>query len=186
MASGPPTRRASPTASTGENSAVFVADGDYPYGFAAVSSGDPPHFMNSLPTDGTAYDIEPIGTLAYVADGDAGLKVVDITRYWEDPTVIEEIETFDSARELWLEGEYLLVADDGGGILIYRVLDIEPAFEAAIPVIHGSWGTQYEDGLVYSTPVGYMLSIFDYSILQPPCNSRSGSTRPSSTSPTSA
>ncbi|MCB1161914.1 T9SS type A sorting domain-containing protein [bacterium] len=147
----------------GENSAVFVADGDYPYGFAAVSSGDPPHFMNSLPTDGTAYDIEPIGTLAYVADGDAGLKVVDITRYWEDPTVIEEIETFDSARELWLEGEYLLVADDGGGILIYRVLDIEPAFEAAIPVIHGSWGTQYEDGLVYSTPVGYMLSIFDYS-----------------------
>ena len=66
---------------------------------SCVDYGDYMHWTASVPIEGTGYDMEITGDLAYVADLGFGLKVLDISNP-EQPQVIGEAVGTENAREL--------------------------------------------------------------------------------------
>lgn len=59
--------------------------------------------VGSLDTPGSARDVEVVGTLAYVADGESGLQIIDISNP-AAPTFRESFDTSDYAYNVELVG----------------------------------------------------------------------------------
>lgn len=86
--------------------------------------------LNQFPAlpRGWAYDVEVSGSLAYVANGQGGLLIVDVS----DPATITEVggvNTPGTARSLELSGDHLFVADDDAGM---QVIQLQNATNAAV------------------------------------------------------
>jgi hypothetical protein len=84
----------------------------------SVSSPDPLEPLSSLPTNGEAQSvvISPAkNNLAYVADGDAGLTIVDISDPLA-PFIVGSVDTPGFATELALAGDIAIVADGDAGL----------------------------------------------------------------------
>lgn len=82
----------------------------------------PPVQIGHFDTSGTAHDLAIMGDHAYVADGEAGLSVIDVS----DPAAPLQVGTHDTggfARDIELSGDYAYVADDQGGLQIIDVSD---------------------------------------------------------------
>ncbi len=76
--------------------------------------------MGFYDTPGTPYGVAVIGKYAYVADGDTGLRVVDVST----PSAPVEAGFYDtpwSALRVAVAGGTIYVADSSGGLLILRL-----------------------------------------------------------------
>jgi hypothetical protein len=80
-----------------------------------------PSFLTSSPYYNTIFEHTHVsGNYAYVADGGAGLRVIDVS----NPTNPREVGFFDTpgtARGVYVSGNYAYVADAGAGL---RVIDV--------------------------------------------------------------
>ena len=126
---------------------VYV-DGDY--AFIADYAGDPFIEENVLildvsdPTNPThlgncssieaagdyAWDIISTGDIAYLANGDGGLNVIDVSTP-SSPEIIERRNTPGISYDLDVDGDYLYLADDDNGLV---VLDITNPSSIPIPI----------------------------------------------------
>ncbi len=90
--------------------------------------------VGNLPADSYSYDIALVGDRAYLADGDAGLRVIDIG----DPSAPLELGSIllsEAALGVDVQGDYAFVAADEAGL---RVVDIS---DPAALVETGSYDT---------------------------------------------
>ncbi|MCK4249879.1 T9SS type A sorting domain-containing protein [candidate division WOR-3 bacterium] len=79
-------------------------------------------------TPGTANGVFVTNDLAYVADGDAGLRIVDVT----DPTNPQEIgfcDTPDTADKIVVSGSYAYIADGDSGFCVIDISDPANPYE---------------------------------------------------------
>ena len=92
--------------------------------------------VGSLDTPGSARDVEVVGTLAYVADGESGLQIIDISNP-AAPTFRESFDTSDYAYNVELVGTLAYVADSFGGLQIIDVSDLQTTINNT-PVLLGT------------------------------------------------
>jgi hypothetical protein len=77
-----------------------------------------------IDTPGDANDVTVIGELAYIADSQAGLRIIDIS----NPEELSEIGFFDTpgtALGVSISGAYAYIADGNGGLCIVDISDPE-------------------------------------------------------------
>ena len=67
-----------------------------------------------------AYDVEVVGSIAYVASGLGGLQVVNIANP-SSPSVISVTATTGESRRLAFQNNVLYVADGSGGVLLVDI-----------------------------------------------------------------
>jgi hypothetical protein len=84
-----------------------------------ISDRTQPVRVGSIPTT-QSYAVTVEGTRAYVADRDAGIKIVDISTP-ATPVVIGTYNTASSAYNVTIAGNLLYVADGNGGLVILDV-----------------------------------------------------------------
>jgi hypothetical protein len=89
--------------------------------------------VGSLDTLFNPQAIKLANGLAYVADEDEGLKILDVGTP-ATPTVIGSFDTIGKAKDVHMEGAKAYVADDNGGL---RIIDVNTS---ATPLELGSWG----------------------------------------------
>lgn len=85
-------------------------------------------------TPGGSSDVVLSGDLAYIADTDAGLLILDISNP-ASPVALGSVDTPGYARALWLAGSYAYIADDASGLQVVDVSD------PMAPALVGSLGT---------------------------------------------
>jgi len=86
--------------------------------------GGAPRVLSRLPTRGESRSLEVRGGIAYVADGPAGVRIVDL----HDPSNPKELATFDPgtvdmARGVAVEGTTLVVCLGDSGVMAMDVSD---------------------------------------------------------------
>jgi hypothetical protein len=86
---------------------------------ADVSVPSNPTEIGFYDTPGLAQGVCVDDVLAYVADGDSGLRVVDVSDP-SNPTEIGFFDTFGSASRVTTNGEEIYVADELGGLVSLR------------------------------------------------------------------
>jgi hypothetical protein len=80
------------------------------------------------------------GNQAYVADGRAGLIIIDITDP-AHPVIVGEFDTRDYANEVCVSGDKAYVADGDGGLFVIDVSNPDK------PVLYGSLDVSYANGI---------------------------------------
>ena len=78
--------------------------------------------VGSFDTDGTAYDVFVEGDLAYIADGQDGLRIIDITNL-EEPEEVGSLDTDGSAFVADVQGDLTYIADGQNGLVIVNIAD---------------------------------------------------------------
>ena len=76
--------------------------------------------VGSLDTAGSAYGVYVSGNYAYLAGGNAGLKVIDIS----DPTspqIVGSVDTDGSANGVYVSSNYAYVADRWEGLKVVEL-----------------------------------------------------------------
>ena len=106
---------------------AVVTQGDHIYvgigpGLVVFDStpNNPTVIGQTAPLPDLITDLAIAGRYAYVADGDSGLRIVDIT----DPTAPNEVSAYDTpgfASGVAVAGRYAYIADGGSGL---RIVDI--------------------------------------------------------------
>jgi len=79
---------------------------------------------NNYDTPGTANNIYVYGNLMFVADGENGLLVYDVSDP-ENPVLISSYDTDGEALSVFIIGDYAFVADGSNGLVILNISDIE-------------------------------------------------------------
>ena len=108
-----------------------------------VSNPASPFEVGSYDTPGYAYGVAVAGSYAYVADEDAGLRVVDVS----NPSAPFEVGSYDTpgyAYGVAVAGSYAYVADSDAGL---RVVDVS---NPASPFEVGSYDTP---GYAWASPL---------------------------------
>jgi len=147
-----------------EDNMVYVATGIYSGSLSnqsfvqAFDMGDP---AAPIPVWGIQthypYALDIVGDYLYVADGTAGLKVIDVTI----PTIVGEIDT-RTAKDVKVSRDYACLADGIDGMTIINVTDPEnPSFVSSTGLGHAI-GVCIQDQYVYMVYPD-KLSIFDVS-----------------------
>lgn len=95
---------------------AYVADG---YNGFAVVDLESHTVIGSLPLEGTAYAVALSGSLAYVAAGNGGLHVIDVSAP-DEPVLLATAST-TNAQDVAIDGERAYVADGSSGLLIFDV-----------------------------------------------------------------
>lgn len=81
-------------------------------------------FIKTFHTPGEARDIIVKGDYAYVADGEDGLQIIDITKI-EDCYIIGNFDTDGKASSICLQNDFIYIANWENGIQIIDVSDKE-------------------------------------------------------------
>ena len=76
--------------------------------------------LGTIDTPGDANDVVVVGDLAYVADNQAGLRIIDISNP-EEPTEVGFFDTPGTALHVAISGDYAYVADGPGGLCIVDI-----------------------------------------------------------------
>lgn len=112
------------------------------------------------------YDIWLLGTRAYVACADAGLKIVDVSNP-ENPTIIGVCDTPGTATDVTVEGGYAYVADDYSGLQVIDVHDpTHPALVGTCATPGRAFGVAVQGDYAYVSNVNTSLQIIS---VQNPC-----------------
>ncbi|MBE7504396.1 MAG: Ig-like domain-containing protein [Verrucomicrobiales bacterium] len=115
----------------------------------------------SLDTPGTAVDVAASGNLALVADGAAGITVVDVSDPLR-PFLFTQLDTAGHAGAVAFEGIRAAVADGPGGLV---VLDLEnpatPAIAFTVPLPGTSRAVAIQDGLAYVGSAEGLVTVVD-------------------------
>ncbi|WP_319524035.1 hypothetical protein [uncultured Desulfosarcina sp.] len=127
---------------------LYVDDDDYLYVVSGSASGNADDeglrildayyagnigYEGFVETPGQAYGVFVDGDYAYVADGDQGLQIIDVSDK-ASPAIVGTCGT-TSAQAVFVSGNYAYVADGSSGL---RVID---ASTKASPAISGSYDT---------------------------------------------
>ena len=78
--------------------------------------------VGSFDTDGTAYEVWVEGDLAYVADGQDGLRIIDISNP-EEPEEVGALDTDGTAFSVQVAGDLTYIADGQNGLVIVNIAD---------------------------------------------------------------
>jgi hypothetical protein len=98
----------------------IVISGDLIQANADVLLWGDPAIVGSLNLPGYSSDIVVSGDYAFIASGDAGLHVVDITDI-NQPTLVANLPLAGNAIQLTQSGNYLLIATEASGMQIVDV-----------------------------------------------------------------
>jgi hypothetical protein len=80
--------------------------------------------LGVIDTPGDANDVTVIGDLAYIADSQAGLRIIDVS----NPEELSEIGFYDTpgtALASTISSDYAYIADGNGGLCIVDISDLE-------------------------------------------------------------
>jgi uncharacterized protein YijF (DUF1287 family) len=109
---------------------------DPPHSLSCIADADNVELVGYIDTPGLAQGVAIAGGYAYIADGDSGLRVVDVSTP-SHPTEVGFYDTPGSARDVAIAGNYAYVADDNSGL---RVIDVStPANPVEIGSYKGAW-----------------------------------------------
>ena len=93
-----------------------------------------PTLVGNYDTSGYAWGVQVVGNYAYVADGDSGLQIIDISSP-TTPTLKGNYDTPDRALDVQVVGNYAYVADDYKGL---QIIDIS---DPTTPTLKGNYDT---------------------------------------------
>ena len=93
-----------------------------------------PILVGNYNTSGLAQGVQIVGNYAYVADGDSGLQIIDITNP-SNPTLKGNYNTPGNAGGVQVVGNYAYVADYGNGL---QIIDIT---NPSNPTLKGNYDT---------------------------------------------
>ncbi|UZO74948.1 DUF4347 domain-containing protein [Microcystis aeruginosa str. Chao 1910] len=99
--------------------------------------------VGNYDTSGYAYDVQVVGNYAYVADGDSGLQIIDISNP-TNPTLKGNYDTTSSfhwAYDVQVVGNYAYVADGDSGL---QIIDIS---NPTNPTLKGNYDTGWAYGV---------------------------------------
>ncbi len=126
-----------------------------------VSIPSRPTRIGSFATTGPAWETEPVGSLAYVAEGWAGLRILDVS----DASAIAEVGWVDT----WADG--VAVAGDrayvAGGVEGFKVVDVSNPFAPELLHVSSTPGAtqglaaDLANGLVYALEHDSGAIVFD-------------------------
>lgn len=105
----------------GEKQVYTVSD----WGLEIFDLGDPsqPQMIGQLPTPGNAQGITINGETAYIADGAAGVTLIDVQRP-DSPKFIKTIGDFEGVRRIKIANEKAYVIDINKGLQIYNLNEL--------------------------------------------------------------
>ena len=123
------------------------------------------HERSYLGIPGGASNVEYAAGLAYVAAGEAGLQIVDVSDP-DDLILVGSLDTPFNALDVAVEGNTVVIADAMGGMVVVEVSDpTNPLQTATIPLEGQARGITLVDGLAYvanpSAPTGASMYIVD-------------------------
>jgi hypothetical protein len=121
------------TTTTYRDEALTTADWDTTAGELRLPPFEPVS-LGALDTPGTAEGVAIVSGLAYVADGQAGLQVIDVSDPTA-PTVVGALDTPGYAYALAVIGSHAFVADGSSGL---RIIDVA---DPAAPTLVGTYDT---------------------------------------------
>ena len=116
------------------------ASGDYGWVDDVIvrsSSSSDPYEVGFVNTPGQARGVAVSGDYAYVADGERGLRVIDITTPG-DPLEIGSYDTSGYAESVEMLGRVAMVADGSGGVVLVDCHTPSSPVELATYATHGS------------------------------------------------
>ncbi|GBL11704.1 hypothetical protein MSj_03212 [Microcystis aeruginosa Sj] len=99
--------------------------------------------VGNYDTSGYAYGVQVVGNYAYVADGDSGLQIIDISNP-TNPTLKGNYDTTSSfhwAYDVQVVGNYAYVADGDSGL---QIIDIS---NPTTPTLKGNYDTGWAYGV---------------------------------------
>ena len=76
-----------------------------------------------IDTPGISYDVEIVDNTAYVADGDSGLQIINISDI-NNPRIVSNIDTTGYAMDIEIVGDTAYVANGSSGLWIIDISDI--------------------------------------------------------------
>ena len=109
------------------NNRAYVADGDFSDGLKIVDISNPSDLslITSASTPNFAQDVFISGNLAYIADNDSGLQIMDISEPLT-PSIIGSVDVSGlSALSVQVRDNVAYVAGNFGGLQIFDVSDPE-------------------------------------------------------------
>jgi murein DD-endopeptidase MepM/ murein hydrolase activator NlpD len=87
---------------------------------ANFTQGGPIEFISSIDTPNYARGVKVSGNYAYIADGESGLRIIDITDT-DNPNEISSYNTPGDAKKVTLSGSYAYIADYTSGLRIINI-----------------------------------------------------------------
>jgi len=130
-----------------------------------VSNPEEPDLICELDTPGSAYGVYVSSDLAYVADVNSGLRIIDVS----DPEEPEEVGSYDTpgaALDVFVVEDFAFVADGDSGLIVIDVADLaEPLLVESYWTGGTAYGVFVSDGYAYVASYTAGLSIFDVSEL---------------------
>ena len=138
------------------------ASGDYGYVDDVIvrsSSSSDPYEVGFFNTPGQARGVAVSGDYAYVADGERGLRVIDISTPG-DPLEVGSYDTSGYAESVEMLGRVAIVADGSGGVVLVDCATPASPVELASYDTHG-WATDVEvvQGHAYVVENGWGLTV---------------------------
>ncbi len=94
---------------------TFIGDGEY-FKFLDISNPTIPVCTDSLKTPGVVQKIVILDTIAYIADGVGGLRIIDISNI----NAIHELGSYNTSgytNSVSILGDYAYLADGRGGFV---------------------------------------------------------------------
>jgi hypothetical protein len=127
-------------------------------------SGQTIEFISNINTPGDPYGIFVSGNYAYIADGDSGLQVVNISDL-QNLFIVSSFQTPGISDDIFVSGNYVLMTDAYSGLQLINISD------PANPVLSGNYdqgGYGVNGDLFVSGDYAYalddgLLSIVDFS-----------------------
>lgn len=130
---------------SGSNLFVLSSNGLRNYSYQKMTSSQ----VGTYNTPGLAYDVEVVGTTAYVADGATGVILLDISNP-TNPSLISTYNTAGTAREVLVSGTTVYVADGTSGVACFDVQNPSSPGSVATGTIN-TGGTAYDIEISGST-----------------------------------
>ncbi len=141
-----------------------------------VSDPTSPSEATYFSTNGAAEALQPVGSYAYVAAGDSGLRVLDVS----DPALPADIGGVDTpgwGADVAVFGNHAYLADASGGLRVMDVSTPSSPFEAGSASTPGSAINIVTDGVHVFVAV-YSSGVHVYSVVNPAAPQHVGSVNP--------
>lgn len=156
---------------------VYVADGEAGAKilftheiFRNVNGADvitPPQIAGSVDTPGFANKVKIEGDFLYVADGAAGLSIIDVSNR-NAPQLVRTVNTNGNARDVAVYGVFAFIANGNNGMAVVDISD--PANAQLVTVFNASGaindarGIDYADNRAYIADGANGLRILDITV----------------------
>jgi len=100
---------------------LSVGDIDYlNFSFDAIHTPFDGYKQGSIDTPGFANSVTSVGSYIYVADGESGIQVLDVSNP-STPEIVANSSAYSTTQELVVAGNYAYAFDYTGGLLVYDV-----------------------------------------------------------------